>query len=149
MQFELYGLAFESSGLTCHLWSPWRCSALEHRLFELIRALPNTEYETHPDEQQVHITDPDVWRGAVKLVERVLKGWQEEASDGAENERRIWRWMVEADVDAHGFDHHGEKAGIWAFLRLTLERAGNSNDEAERAEELDLNGFGVCLWNED
>ena len=80
------------------------------------------------------------------MAERVLKGWQEEASD-AGTDRRSWRWMVEADSDAHGYDHAGEKACIWAFLRLSLDRGNPS--EPERGEDIDLNGFGFRVWRAD
>ena len=36
------------------------------------------------------------YKVSIQLVERVLKGWQEESSEGG-SERRSWRWMVEAE----------------------------------------------------
>jgi hypothetical protein len=44
-------------------------------------------------------------------------------------------------VDASGYDMQGEKASIWAYLRLSLDRGGPG--EAEKGEDIDLNGFGV------
>jgi hypothetical protein len=146
MRIELYGMAFDGPGVTYYLWSPWRCSALEHRLFEAIKALPNVDLETAPDEVRLHLTDAKAYRASVQLVERVLKGWQEEASDSG-TDRRSWRWMVEADTDAHGYDHTGEKACVWAFLRLSLDRANPG--EGERGEDIDLNGFGFRVWRSD
>jgi hypothetical protein len=146
MRIELYGMTFEGPGVTYYLWSPWRCSALEHRLFEGIKALPNVELEQAPDEVRLHLTDGKVFKASVQLIERVLKGWQEEASDSG-TDRRSWRWMVEADTDAHGYDHTGEKACTWAFLRLSLDR-GNPG-EGERGEDIDLNGFGFRVWRAD
>jgi hypothetical protein len=146
MRIELYGMAFEGPGVTYYLWSPWRCSALEHRLFEAIKALPNVELEKAPDELRLNLTDAKVYRASVQLVERVLKGWQEEASDSG-TDRRSWRWMVEADCDAHGYDHTGEKACVWAFIRLSLDRG--TPGEGERGEDIDLNGFGFRVWRSD
>jgi hypothetical protein len=146
MRIDLYGMTFDGPGVTFYLWSPWRCSALEHRLFEGVKALPAVELEQAPDELRLHLTDSKVFRASVQLVERVLKGWQEEASDSG-TDRRSWRWMVEADSDAHGYDHTGEKACVWAFLRLSLDR-GNPG-EGERGEDIDMNGFGFRVWRAD
>jgi hypothetical protein len=99
-----------------------------------------------PDELRLHVTDAKGWRAAVQNLSRVLKGWQEEASDVGKDERRSWRWFLEADVDASGYDMAGEKASIWAFLRLSLDRGGPT--EAEKGEDIDLNGFGVQVWGE-
>lgn len=142
MKIELYGMSFAVPGVSFHLWSPWRCSALEHRLFETVKGLPGIVLAQAPDELQLHITDPKLFALAIQIIERVLKGWQEEASD-AGNDRRVWRWMLEADCDAHGFDHNGEPACVWGFLRVSLER---SAPDGERAEDIDLNGFGLRFW---
>ena len=146
MRIDLYGMTFEGPGATYYLWSPWRCSALEHRLFDSIRALPNIEFEKAPDELRLHIIDAKAFKTTLQMCERVLKGWQEEAAD-AGTDRRSWRWMVEADCDSHGYDHAGEKASVWAFLRLSLDR-GNPG-EGERGEDIDLNGFGFRVWRSD
>ena len=42
------------------------------------------------------VTDAKAFRATLQMAERVLKGWQEEATD-AGTDRRSWRWMVEAD----------------------------------------------------
>ena len=146
MRIDLYGMTFDGPGVTYYLWSPWRCSALEHRLFDVVKSLPNAELEQLPDELRVHLIDPKAYKASVQGAERVLKGWQEEASDSG-SDRRAWRWMVEGDADAHGYDHAGEKASIWAFLRLSLERA--TPGEGERGEDIDLNGFGFRVWRAD
>jgi hypothetical protein len=146
MKIDLYGMTFDGPGVTYYLWSPWRCSALEHRLFESIKALPNVEFEKAADELRLNITDSKVYRASIQMAERVLKGWQEEASDSG-TDRRAWRWMVEADCDPHGYDHTGEKASVWAFLRLSLDRANPG--EGERGEDIDLNGFGFRVWRSD
>jgi len=144
MRVDLYGLAFETANVTFFLWSPWRASAVEHRLFEGIRQLPGAKFEQSPDEQKVVIDDAKTVRLATNTVERILKGWQEDATDGG-GDRRTWRWLVEADTDSHGYDHNGEPATLWAFLRLTLER--NAPGESEKAiEDIDLNGFGFRIW---
>src|SRR5262245_7093238 len=143
MRVDLYGLAFETPRATVYLWSPWRASALEHRLFEAVLQVPGLRAEQEADEMRVDITDAKTWRGALQGVCRVLKGWQEEASDTG-NERRAWRWLIEGDTDDHGYDHQNEPACIWAFLRLGLERGGP--EEPDKWEEVDLNGFGVRIW---
>ncbi|VTU00117.1 unnamed protein product [Gemmataceae bacterium] len=144
MRVELFGLSMDAPGVTFYLWSPWRCSALEHKLFESLRAIPNASVEAAADEVRIHVTEAKGWKAAVQNLSRVLKGWQEEASDGGKEERRGWRWLLEADVDAAGYDMQGEKASFWAYLRLSLDRGGVG--ETEKGEDLDLNGFGVQVW---
>jgi hypothetical protein len=143
MRVELYGLTMETPGVTFYLWSPWRCSALEHRLFDALKGVPNANLETAPDETRLHVTDAKGWKQAVQHLSRVLKGWQEEASD-AGTERRGWRWLLEADVDATGYDLNGEKSAFWLYVRLSLDRGGPGDQE--KGEDIDLNGFGVCVW---
>jgi hypothetical protein len=142
MRVDLYGLAFETPQVTVHLWSPWRCSALEHRLFEAVRQLPRVAQEQGPDEWRLLIADPKTWRAAVQALARVLKGWQEEGDPSTE--KRSWRWLIEGDIDAHGYDHNGEPAGVWLLLRVSLDRGGVG--EPEKGEDLDLEGFGLLLW---
>jgi hypothetical protein len=146
MRVELFGLAMDAPGVTAYLWSPWRCSALEHKLFDSLTSLPNVEIEKEADEVRLHITDPKTWRAAVQNLSRVLKGWQEEGVD-AGNEKRGWRWLIEGDVDADGYDHKGEKSAFWLFVRLALDRGGPG--DGEKGEDIDLNGFGVCVWGQD
>lgn len=141
MKVDLFGLTMEAPGVTFYLWSPWRCSALEHKLFDAIRVMPNTTIETAADELRIHIDDPKSWKAAVQNLSRVLKGWQEEASDGGKEERRAWRWLLEADTDAAGYDMQGERTSFWAYVRLSLDRGGPG--ETEKGEDIDLNGFGV------
>ena len=90
---------------------------------------------------RVHITDPKTSRSALQAVARVLKGWQEEAETGSE--RRTWRWLVEGDTDADGYDHSGEPVSLWGFLRLGLERGGLG--EQEKGEDIDLDWFGLQI----
>jgi hypothetical protein len=142
MRVDLYGLNFETPAVTFYLWSPWRSAAIEHRLFDAIRQLPQVEVETAADELRAQISDGKTLKSAFAAAERILKGWQEEASD-AGGDRRVWRWLVEADTDSHGYDHNGDRAAIWGFLRLSLERG--SPGEAERGEDIDLNGFGFRI----
>jgi len=146
MIVELYGLAMKVTGVGVHLWSPWRGSHLEHRLFEAAKAVPGVKFEAPPDELRLEITDAKQWTAALLNIERVLKGWEEEASD-AGTDRRSWRWLLEADADAHGFDVKGEKACFWGFLRLSLDR-GSPGDE-EKGEDIDLNGFGLSFYREE
>ena len=146
MLVDLYGLKMDADGVTFHLWSPWRCSALEHRLFEAVKAVPGAEFETQPDELRVYVGEPKAWKAAVQAMERVLKGWQEEATD-AGTDRRTWRWMLESDVDADGYDLHGERACVWVYLRLVLDRGGPA--DAEKGEDIDLNGFGISVWTDE
>lgn len=147
MRIELYGLTFECPGVTFYLWSPWRASALEHRLFEAVCKDLGLQPEKDVDESRFKLSETKAWKTAVHTMERVLKGWQEDATDGG-SERRLWRWLLEADTDADGYDHHGDRSSVWAFLQLGLERNSPGADE-ERAELLDLNGFGFRLWNAD
>jgi hypothetical protein len=142
MRINLYGLAFETPQVTFHLWSPWRASSLEHRLFEAIRKLPRTESEQTPDEWRIAVRDPKTWRAAVHAVARVLKGWQEEADPAGD--RRSWRWLIEGDSDAHGYDHTGDPTSLWGILRVSLDRG--SPGEPEKGEDIDLEGFGIRIW---
>src|SRR5258708_23665148 len=135
MRVELYGLTFEPSGVTFYLWSPWRAAAIEHRLFDAIRQIPQAEPETSPDELRVSFKDPKPVRLVFQSVERILKGWQEEASDSG-SDRRVWRWLVEADTDAAGYDHAGDRASLWGFFRLSLQR-GSPRDREPR-EDIDI-----------
>ena len=64
MRVDIHGLAFETPQVTVHLFSPWRAAALEHRMFEAVRALPRSEVEKLPDEWRMRITDPKTWRSA-------------------------------------------------------------------------------------
>ena len=143
MHIFFYGLAFETPRVTVHLWSPWRSSALENRLFEMILQGLRGTPEQAPDELQFHITDPKSWKTALQAVSRVLKGWQEDAEPG-NGERRSWRWMIEANTDANGYDHTGEPASIWAFVRLALDRG--EPGEPDKGEDIDLDGFGLQIW---
>ena len=145
MRINFYGLAFEAPSVTFYLWSPWRAAALEHRLFEVVQNLPRTQSETGPDERRVHVTDPKTLRSALQSVARVLKGWQEEADPGSE--RRTWRWLLEGDSDADGYDHTGEPTSLWGFLRVSLERGAPG--EPEKGEDIDLEGFGMRIWGGD
>jgi len=141
MRVEFYGLHFETSQVTFYLWSPWRAAALEHRLFEAVRTLAHAAPEEGPDELRVTITDAKIWRAALQAFARVLKGWQEEADPGTE--RRSWRWLIEGDVDTDGYDHAGEPAGLWGFIRVSLDRGGPG--EPEKGEDIDLEGFGLRI----
>src|SRR5262245_66242470 len=102
MRVDLFGLTMEAPGVTFYLWSPWRCSALEHKLFESLRSIPNASVEEAGDELRIHVTDPKGWKAAAQNLSRVLKGWQEEASDGGKEERRAWRGVRGADGGGAG-----------------------------------------------
>jgi hypothetical protein len=142
MRVEFYGIQFETPGVTFYLWSPWRASALEHRLFGVVRKLPRVRAEDFADEQRVHLDDPRTWRAALQAMARVLKGWQEEADPGGE--RRTWRWLVEGDSDPDGYDYQGEPVSVWGFLRLGLDRGGPG--EPDKGEDIELEGFGFRIW---
>jgi hypothetical protein len=144
MRVEFYGLVLETPRVTFYLWSPWRAAALEHRLFESIRTLPRVLFEEGPDELRLHLSDAKTCRSAIQAVARVLKGWQEEADPGSE--RRSWRWLLEGDTDADGYDHTGEPVSLWGFLRVSLERGGPG--EPNKGEDVDLEGFGCQVWGE-
>lgn len=142
MRVEFYGLTLETPRVSFYLWSPWRTTTLEHRLFEVVTQQTKTNLERLGDEVRVAVSDARVVRAALQAVERVLKGWQEEAEQGSE--RRAWRWLLEADVDANGYDHGGEPACLWAFLRISLERGGPG--EGDKGEDFELESFGVQVW---
>ena len=144
MRVDFYGLVLETPRVSVYLWSPWRAAALEHRLFEAISALPRVLLEKGPDEVRLHIDDPKMFRSALQAAERVLKGWQEEADPGSE--RRSWRWLLEGDTDADGYDHTGEPVSLWGFLRVSLERGGPG--EPDKGEDVVLEGFGCQVWGE-
>jgi hypothetical protein len=144
MRVEFYGLVFETPRVTFYLWSPWRAAALEHRLFEAIRALPRLQLEEAADEVRLHLDDAKTFRAALQAVARVLKGWQEEADPGSE--RRSWRWLLEGDTDADGYDHTNEPVSLWGFLRVALERGGPG--EPDKGEDIDLEGFGLQVLGE-
>ncbi len=143
MRVDLYGLAFETPKVTYHLWSPWRCSLLETRLFDAVAQIQPGETDRAPDEKNVCFRDPRAVKASIATIERILKGWQEEAADSG-SERRSWRWLIESDVDAHGFDFNGDTANIWGFIRLFLQH--NNPGETEPGDEFDLSGFGFCVW---
>ncbi len=126
--------------MTVHLWSPWRATHLEHRLFEVVSGLPGLEIEQGTDERHVHIRDAKTWKTAVQAMARVLKGWQE---DGGHEERRTWRWLLEADVDCNGYDHAGEPASMWLLIRASIDRGGPGE---AKGEDLDMEGFCLRVW---
>ena len=72
MRVEFYGLVFETPCVSFYLWSPWRSAALEHRLFEAVRALPGTKREDQPDEWRVHVTEPK-WEEQFRAFEDSMK----------------------------------------------------------------------------
>jgi hypothetical protein len=142
MHIDLFGLGFEAPQVTFYLWTPWRASALEHRLFEALRPLPGLKEEAVEDGLALHVSEPKTWRTALQAMSRVLKGWQEEAEPGSE--RRGWRWLLEGDTDAYGYDQDGEPASLWALVQVSVERGGPG--EADKGEDIDLEGFGVRIW---
>jgi hypothetical protein len=144
MRINFYGLTFETPCVSFYLWSPWRAAALEHRLFEAVHRLSQVQGEAGPDERRAHIGDPKTLRAALTAVARVLKGWQEEADPGTE--RRTWRWLLEGDSDADGYDHNGEPTSMWCFLQASVERGGPG--ESDKGEDIDLEGFGLRIWGE-
>jgi hypothetical protein len=144
MRIDFHGLIFETPHISVYLWTPWRASALEHRLFDAVKQATRAEVEEKPDELRLDVHDPKAWRGAVQALVRVLKGWQEEADAG--RERRAFRWLLEGDCDHHGFDSLGERLSLWLFLRLTVDRGGP--DDGDKQEEIDLQGFGIRIWSE-
>jgi hypothetical protein len=70
MRFDFYGLAFETPRVTFYLWSPWRATALEHRVFEAVRSLARVQFEETPDELRVQVTDPKTARQALRKKAR-------------------------------------------------------------------------------
>jgi hypothetical protein len=142
MRIDFFGLTIETPGVTFYLWSPWRSAALEHKLFEAVRQLAKMQPETGADAVRVHIRDSKTFRGSIQTVSRVLKGWQEEADPASE--RRSWRWLVESDCDADGYDHLGDAFSLWAFLRVSIDHTAPG--ESEKSEDIELEGFGLRIW---
>src|ERR1043166_173498 len=143
MQIDFYGFRFEASRITCVLWSPWRASALEHRLFNEIKQLAGVHLESAPDELRLQISDAKIWPQALHEMTRILKGWQEEAT-GTGKEHRIYRWLFEGDTDEQGYDHNYETACLWIYLRVGLDH-GDFEAE-EQGEWIDMHNFGLRFW---
>ena len=144
MRIDFHGLVLEIPHISIYLWTPWRASALEHRLFDAVRQVIHETPEEQPDELRLDVEDTKVWRTAQQAMVRVLKGWQEDGDPG--RERRAFRWLLEGDSDAHGYDAIGEPLSLWLFLRLSLERG--EPGEPDKGEEVELEGFGVRIWGE-
>ena len=143
MQLDFYGLRIEVSRVTAYLWTPWRASAIEHRLFNEVKTLPGVHLETTPEELRVQITDAKQFKQALANMSRLLKGWQEEATSSGK-ERRLYRWLFEGDTDEHGYDHANEIACLWVYLRVGLD--GGDMEADEPGEWIDMIGFGLRFW---
>ena len=109
----------------------------------LDRQRPRLRLGTLPSPRSRGTEPPKTWKATLQAISRVLKGWQEDAEPG-NGERRSWRWMLEASTDANGYDHTGEVASLWAFLRLSLDRG--EPGEPDKGEDIDLDGFGLQIW---
>lgn len=142
MRIDFHGLVFDTPRLSLYLWSPWRASVLEHKLFDAAKQALHTKVDEQPDELRLDVEDAKAWRTAFQALVRVLKGWQEDADPT--RERRVFRWLLEGDSDPHGYDSFGEPLTMWMFLRLSVDRGGPA--EAEKGEEIDLQGFGLRIW---
>lgn len=88
------------------------------------------------------MTEQKAWKQALQSLSRVLKGWQEEAAD-AGTDRRSWRWLLGGRLDPSGYDLNGEKASI---LEVRPARPGSGRPRGAEGRNIDLNGFGVCVW---
>lgn len=145
MQVNLMGLIFETPCVIIHLYSPWRATALENKLFESIRQIPGLQTEETQDDLLIQIRDLKIWKNVLENCVRILKGWQEDAD--LASERRFWCWLLEADVDADGYDHSAEPASIWVLIRAILERAEISPD-VSKVEPVDLESFCIQIQGE-
>jgi len=143
MQIDFYGIRFEASRITAILWTPWRASALEHRLFNEIKQLPGVQLESTPEELRVQIDDVKIWKQAQANMSRLLKAWQEEAA-GQGKEQRIYRWLFEGDTDEHGYDHNNDIACLWIYLRVGLDRGDLEGETL--SEWVDMSNFGLRFW---
>ncbi len=143
MQIDFHGLRFEASRITAYLWSPWRASALEHRLFNEVKQIAGVHLESQLDELRVQIAELATWKEAHVNMSRLLKGWQEEAA-GVGKEQRVFRWLFEGDTDEHGYDHANDVACLWVYLRVGLDRG--DLDEGDPSEWIDLQHFGLRFW---
>ena len=59
MRIDFHGLIFETPRVSVYLWTPWRASALEHRLFDAVRQAVDEEPEEQPDELRIDVDDTD------------------------------------------------------------------------------------------
>lgn len=73
MLINLTGLIFETPCLVVHLYSPWRASALENKLFENIKQLPGVVLEQAQDELIISIRDINTWKLALAACVRSRK----------------------------------------------------------------------------
>jgi len=133
--------------VTCYLWTPWRASALEHRLFDAVPGVAGVEVEQQPDELRAKIANPKAWKLAQTAISRVMMGWQEEAADD-HRERRSWRWLLEGDTDAHGYDHSGEPLSLWAYLRWPSTAAARKKRTRAKTSTCRASASGSCRRSE-
>ncbi len=145
MQISLYSIKFIAQDITIYLWSPWRATALEHRLFDVCRNLPACKVEEEPDEWRIQLKDQASWQKIVQIIARVLDGWKEEANEIG-REHRSWYWVIEAETDRNGYDSEGEPSSVWAYIQLGIEE-GNPGEE-KSSETLTLDGLSFRFWNE-
>ncbi|MEZ6138929.1 MAG: hypothetical protein R3B84_00015 [Zavarzinella sp.] len=143
MKLKLYGISIEAERVTYSLLSPWRASMLEHRLFDSIRAISNVKYEEADAELLLHISAEKPAHESLLMIERIMKGWQEDGSS-TKQERRLWHWSLEAEVDARGNDTSGDPTSIWGFLDVSVERFQAS--EQDKLDEVDLACFSMRIW---
>ena len=66
MRVDLFGLTMDAPEVTFYLWSPWRCSFLEHKLFDSLKSVPNAKLEPGQDELRLTVADQKGWKAAVQ-----------------------------------------------------------------------------------
>jgi len=144
MKVNISGVCIETRKIVVYLKSPWRANALEHKLFEAARQIPEVQVEESQAEYKIVLKNIEKFQTLLESCTRILKGWQEDADLGTE--RRFWCWLFEGDADASGYDHNGNPASIWIFVRAIIEHAEHSMD-APKVEHVDLESFNFELTN--
>ncbi|MGF1578218.1 MAG: hypothetical protein ACFCD0_02520 [Gemmataceae bacterium] len=142
MRVELLGLAIETPKVSVSLWSSWKASQLETKVFNSIGQVPDLEKLERDDEMRLSFRTEQQWQAVMDRVVRVMKGWQEEAA--GRNEKRLWGWMIDGDRDAYGYDPMGEAACLWGWFRLFLERGDPG--EFDKSEQVELQSLSFRFW---
>lgn len=141
MEITFYQFCITTQKIAIHLYSCWRASQLEHKLFDSARTIVGKEPDRKDDSLVLTITAESTWNQLFQNWVRILKGWEEDAVPG--DERRRWRWVIEGDTDHYGYNHNGDNFALWVFLRTSIEH-GEAN-AAESIDEFDLDALGIQL----
>ena len=67
MRVELFGLTMEAPSVTFYLWSPWRCAAIEHKLYESLKAVPTRARSSPGRNPHAHQRAESVESGGLRI----------------------------------------------------------------------------------